>query len=165
MKEEGVGFRGFVDYCGNGSKCRDPSSLSTTRHRTQVLAAAKASMSFNVHSPARNVHSAQYTVSNAHRCNKRAHITHSMYMCTCARVHVYLYMYTTHTVHMCTFFEVAQVRTDLMLGRGSKVGRLGAGGLRGITPTNHLRMHTREKSNKCKQCDSRYLFSGILGHI
>ena len=124
------------DYCGNGSKCRDPSSLSTTRHRSQVLAAAKASMSFNAHSPTRNVHSAQYTVSNAHSCNKRAHITQNMYI---HGSHTRLTRFT-YTALICTrvtcaiLFEVAQVQADLMLGRGWKVGRLGAGGLRGITP-------------------------------
>ena len=86
------------DYCGNGSKCRDPSSLSTTRHRSQVLAAAKASMSFNAHSPTKNVHSAQYTVSNAHSCNKRAHITQNMYI---HGSHTRLTRFT-YTAHICT---------------------------------------------------------------
>ena len=135
------------DYCGNGSKCRDPSSLSTTRHRSQVLAAAKASMSFNVHS---NQKCAQCTIHSV----KRPQVQQKG-----AYYAKHVHTRFTYTALICTrvtcaiLFEVAQVQADLMLGRGSKVGGLGAGGLRGITPTNHLRMHTGEKSNKCEQCD------------
>ena len=162
------------DYCGNASKCRDPSSLSTTRHRSRVLAAAKASMSFNAHSPTRNVHSAQYTVSNTHSCNKRAHIAQNMY--TVNIVHI------VHTVHMCHSLlctEVAQVHRWPHVGAGLEGSEgLGAGGLRGITPpiiwkctlvkspTNvsnvtlpflrhfrtHLKTQSGERWNKCNQC-------------
>ena len=141
--------------------------LNTAVKSLQLQKYQSVEVSFNVHCPTRYVNSAQYTVSSVHSCNKRAHITQNMYI---HGSHTRLTRFT-YTALICTrvtcaiLFEVAQVQADLMLGRGSKVGRLGAGGLRGITPTNHLRMHTREKSNKCKQCDSRYLFSGILGHI
>ena len=80
-------------------------------------------------------------VSNAHSCNKIAHITQNM----CR-------------VHMCTLYVYGKSlglhmhRCGLTSCWGG-AGWLGAGGLCGITPTNHLKMHTGEKSDRCKQYD------------
>ena len=134
MKKEGVEFRGFVRLLWERFKV--PGSVFPVYHSTPQSSPCSCK-SINVLQCAfSNSKCAHYTVSNTHSCNKRAHITQNMYI---HGSHTRLTRFTIHGSH-CTrltcaiLFEVAQVQADLMLGRGSKVGRLGAGGLRGITP-------------------------------